>query len=228
MNFSLGSPSRLANLNSTAASEGTATFVITDSGAGKNLVQRITATIASAPSGITAYVAAGATCSGISSTSDFVDKRPSDSSRSQTFCVRVISSATAVSGNVTLNVAGAQQPAGWGVATKTVTIPATINASATPVTPTLTCGTRNGNDQPVVWTAISGETYQAEVSTTSATAGFGPATSATSPFLVTMGTNNTTKWVRVKAFVGSSGSSYSNVIKVAQGNGASSITCGAP
>jgi hypothetical protein len=68
----------------------------------------------------------------------------------------------------------------------------------------------------------------AEISTTSATAGFGAPFSVTSPYLVNMGTNNTTKWLRVKAFVGSTGSSYSNVVKVTQGTGASSMTCGAP
>src|SRR3954464_9178650 len=56
MDFTLGSPSTLANLNKVAGSEGQATFVVTDTSVGKNLVQRITATISGTPTGVTAFV----------------------------------------------------------------------------------------------------------------------------------------------------------------------------
>src|SRR5690349_14483096 len=71
MDFTLGSPSTLPTLNKVAGAEGQATFVATDTGAGKNLVQRITATISGTPTGVTAFVATGSTCAGASNGSAF-------------------------------------------------------------------------------------------------------------------------------------------------------------
>jgi hypothetical protein len=206
-----------------AGSVADTSITVHDTSVGKNLKQRITASITGKPSGVTATVSTSCGSGNV-----YVDSTPG--AADQTFCVRVTSSTTAVDGNVTVSLSSAQMPSpGWTTAAITRSVAVTVNQPVNPGTPSLACAAaRSGNDWSVSWSTISGETYMAEISTTSATAGFGAPFSVTSPYLVTMGANNTTKWLRVKAFVGPTGSSYSNVVRVTQGTGASSMTCGAP
>lgn len=224
MNFTLGSPTTLPALDKVGTSEGQATFVATDTSVGKTLVQRITATIGTTPTGVNAFVATGATCAGITTTSAFVDKSPSDATRTQTYCVRVVSSSTAVSGNVTLNLTGAQRPTGWSIAAKTVTIPVTINSGAI-----LTCGTQTTKDQfPITWTNPSGATASVvQLKDTNGTFNDVANTSAAgSPRTYTVTQNSAGSWVYRIKFTGGS-TAVSNTVTVTHdnNNGNSNMGC---
>jgi hypothetical protein len=228
MNFSLDPPSALASLSNTAGSEGAATFVATDSGVGKNLVQRITATIASAPTGVTAYVAAGSTCSGTTTTSAFADKSPSDAARTQTYCVRVVSSSTAVPGNVTLNVTGAQRPSGWSVLAKTVTIPVTITQAA-PAAPALVCSATNSdpNARTFTWTSVgSGATYQVyrQAPGASTFTALTP-TQSTTTFTETNLGANLTSLFKVKSILNGVESVFSSTVTISRNGNSANYNC---
>ncbi len=96
-------------VNKVGGSTAETSFVLDDTSAGKNLKQRLTTTVTSSPAGVTTTVGTGSCSTTAGST--FVDTTPT--SANQTVCVKVTSSTTAVSGTVTLSIAGAQQPSGW-------------------------------------------------------------------------------------------------------------------
>jgi hypothetical protein len=226
MDFTLGAPSTLAAIN--AGSEGQTTFVVTDTGVGKKLVQRITATVASTPAGVSAFVATGSTCGGSTAPAAFADKTPSDASRTQTYCVRVMSTATAVSGNVTLSVTGAQRPSGWSVAAKTVTIPVTITQPAPPA-PALVCsGTSSDpNARTFTWTSVgSGATYQVYRQAPGATT-FTPLTptqSATTFTETNLGANLTSLF-KVKSILNGVESIFSSTVTISRNGNSANYNC---
>ena len=114
------------------------TLVLDDTSVGKKLGQRITATVGTTPTGVTATV--GTTCPGAASVVT-VDTTPT--SADQTLCVRVTSSPTAVSGDVTLNLSSAQRPvAGWTTTPITRSFVVTVTRRRCPAAPTLACGRR--------------------------------------------------------------------------------------
>lgn len=195
------------------------TLVLDDTSVGKNLGQRITATVGSTPTGVTATV--GATCSGATSVS--VDTAPT--SADQTLCVRVTSSTTAVSGNVTLTLSSAQRPvAGWTTAAITRTVAVTVNAPVpVPSAPTITC---NAAQTGFSWPAVSGATtYSVHRSTLVGGTYSVESSDATSPYVPSLNGQSTT-FFKVAASNAGGTSSFSNVIKIVRdGN---RYTCGAP
>jgi hypothetical protein len=129
MSFTATSPGAVS-VDKVSTSSAETSFVLDDTSAGKNLQQRITATVASTPAGITATV--GTSCAGATTGSVFVDTTPN--SPNQSLCVRVTSSTTAVSGTVTINLSGAQRPTGWATPLLTLTFQVTV----TPMAPATT------------------------------------------------------------------------------------------
>lgn len=208
-----------------AGSTADTTFVLDDTSLGKNLAQRITASVGTTPTGVTATI--GTSCPGAASAS--VDTTPT--SADQTLCVRVTSSTTAVSGDVVINLSSAQRPvAGWTTSTITRVVAVTVsNPVVAPAAPQLSCGTRTDNDIPFSWTAVSGETYTVYRSTTSNTASaFGTAPTPpahATPYTVAMPSNNTTVWFRVTATNSAGTSAFSNTVEMKRVNGAASIVC---
>lgn len=142
-------------------------FVVRDTSGGKNLTQRITVTVESTPAGMSATV--GTSC-GSGGASMSLDTTPGSGDR--TLCVRVTSSATAVSGNVTLSLSGAQRPTGWTTPTTTRSFPVTVSAAA-PVPPVLTgCEMRKSGGNrfaTLTWASIPGVTYTVQVRNTNTT-----------------------------------------------------------
>lgn len=124
-------------------------ITVNDTSLGKNIAQRITATIGSAPTGVTATV--GTTCG---DPTNFIDTTPA--SAGQTFCVRVTSSPTAVSGNVTVNLSSTQLPtAGWTTTPVTTTVGVTAVGADGPRG--LSCTGNNATAVTLSWTApVSG------------------------------------------------------------------------
>jgi hypothetical protein len=198
---------------------------VADTSTGRNLVRQVRASVAGTNGVATAlHTAVGGAC-----TTTPQGTVTTGQSFGTCVSVTVPSASTATSSDVTLTLVGEQVQrgvvTGW---TRTVTVPISVTirqSPQVPVRPSLTCGLRSGNNVPVGWTTVEGETYTVEVSTTSATSGFASAPGA-NPYVAVMGTNNTHKYVRVKSTVGSASSAYSNVVRVSQANGASSITCG--
>lgn len=149
MSFTATSPGAVT-VNKVSGSTAETSFVLDDTSAGKNLVQRITATVADVPTGVTATV--GTSCTTTAATA-FVDTTPT--SLDQTLCVKVTSSPTAVSGTVTLKFSGAQRPTGWATPVLTRTFAVTVNSSFSLGCPTV--GTTR-NLMPLTWTTAPGAT----------------------------------------------------------------------
>lgn len=143
-------------VNKVAGSTADTTFVLDDTSLGKNLAQSITASVGTTPTGVSATV--GTSCPGGPSVS--VDTTPT--SPDQTLCVRVTSSSTAVSGNVTINLNSAQRPtAGWTTPAITRTVAVTVNQPATLPAPTGLACTGGSGTSVLTWNAVSGATgYQ--------------------------------------------------------------------
>jgi len=224
MSYTATTPAGVA-VNKVAGSTAETTFVLDDTSQGKKLTQRITATVGTTPTGVTATV--GTTCPGDVSVS--VAMTPT--TPNQALCVRVTSSTTAVNGNVTINLSSAQRPvAGWTTPTITKSVAVTVNNPVVaPSAPQLTCGTRNNNDIPFTWVAVSGETYTVHRSTTTNTAGaFSPAPTPpayTTPYVVNMPDNITTRYYRVSATNSGGTSGFSNTVEIKRVSGSASIAC---
>ena len=219
LSFTATSPGAVA-VDQTAGSTADSTFVLDDTSTGKNNQQRITASIVGTPAGITAKI--GTSCATATSASVAVDTTPT--SANQTLCVKVTSSTTAVSGDVTVSLSGAQRPTGWSTPTSTVPIPVTVNTPG-PAAPMLSCRPRNGNTISFTWASVSGETYTLFMATSNEEAGYAPVGTVAPPHVVSPG-QNTEVFYRVKAANSQSGvSEFSNTIRVARDNGASTITC---
>ena len=195
------------------------TLVLDDTSVGKNLGQRITATVGSTPTGVTATV--GTTCPGAASVS--VDTTPT--SADQTLCVRVTSSTTAVSGNVTLTLSSAQRPvAGWTTAAITRTVPVTVDAQG------LTCSAQTTRDnRSFSWAPVTGATgYTVSISNT-LTGGYTTAAtygSATAQHQVTF-TTVQARFYRVTASTASGTTAIPGAIRMERlgNNGNSNMTC---
>jgi hypothetical protein len=219
LSFTATSPGAVA-VDKTAGYTADSTFVLDDTSVGKNNRQRITASVAGTPAGITARI--GTSCATATTASVAVDTTPT--SANQTVCVRVTSSTTAVSGNVTVNISGAQRPTGWSTPTTTVSVPITVNTPG-PAAPVLSCRPRNGNTISFTWVSVSGETYTLFAATSNEEAGYAPVGAVTPPHVVSPG-QNTVVFYRVKAANSQTAiSELSNTIRVARDSGASTITC---
>ncbi len=123
LSFTATSPGAVA-VEQTAGNTAESTFVLDDTSTGKNNQQRITASIVGTPAGITAKI--GTSCATATSASVAVDTTPT--SANQTLCVKVTSSTTAVSGDVTVSLSGAQLPTGWSTPTSIVSLPVHVAA----------------------------------------------------------------------------------------------------
>ena len=220
MSFTATSPGAVT-VNKVSGSTAETSFVLDDTSAGKNLVQRITATVASAPTGVTATV--GTSCT-TTAASAFVDTTPT--SLNQTLCVKVTSSPTAVSGTVTLNISGAQRPTGWATPVITRTFTVTVNSGTAPAAPTLVCGTSTTNSHTFPWAPVVGATsynvYRSN--TTNADASYALAQNVLTPSYLASFSGNQTSFFRVKA-VSATGleSAYSNTLRVVRSG--STVTC---
>lgn len=166
MSFATTTPAGITVDKSAGATVDTS-FVVTDTSQGRNLQQRITATVASTPAGISATVGTGCASGGGS-----VSVNTTPASGTQTLCVRVTSSTTAVSGNVTLSLSGAQRPTGWTTPTTTRSFPVTVTATA-PAAPILTgCEVRKSGGNryaTLTWASVPGVTYTVLLRNTSTT-----------------------------------------------------------
>ncbi len=204
-----------------AGSTADTTIVIDDTSLGKTLTQRTTATVAGTPAGITATVRT--TCGGITS---HVDTTPT--SADQSFCVRVTSSTTAVSGTVTINLTSVQRPTGgWSTSTISRSVAVTVNSPvAPPLTPTITCQSRSGSTISFTWSTVAGVTYTVHQATTNADASYssGSAPSGTGSHTLSPASDSTT-YYRLKASNADGTSGFSNTVQVSRANGASTITC---
>ena len=190
----------------TAGTSATTSFVLDDTSVGKKLQQRITASVTGTPTGITATV--GTSCPSASSVN--VDTTPT--SPDVTLCVRVLSSATAVSGSVTISVSGAQRPtAGWTTPVSTVTVPVIVGtAPATP--PVISCLGANLNG--FSWPAVSGATNYVVTSSATQTGTYlDVATTATTSHTPTLA-GNTTTFFRVRATNAAGSSAASNTLRI--------------
>jgi hypothetical protein len=220
MSFTATSPGAVT-VDKVSGSTAETSFVLDDTSAGKNLQQRITATVAGAPAGVTATVGTSCTTTAASAS---VDTTPT--SLDQTLCVKVASSPTAVSGTVTVSIAGAQQPTGWSTPVLTRTIPVTVNAAAVPaVPPLLGCLPRDGGNISFTWAPETGLSYTLYSASVNQDANYVSAGAVTPPHSVAPG-QNTTTFYRVKATNPAGATSgFSNTVRVLRGNGASTITC---
>jgi hypothetical protein len=219
LSFKATSPGAVA-VDQTAGSTAESTFVLDDTSTGKNNQQQITASVAGTPAGITATI--GTSCATAATASVAVDTTPTSANR--TLCVKVTSSTTAVSGDVTVTISGAQRPTGWSTPIATVSVPVTVSTPG-PAAPVLSCGPRSGNTISFTWTSVSGETYTLFTATSNVEASYAPAGPVTPPHVVSPGQNTEVFYRVMAANSQTSVSEFSNTIRVARGNGASTITC---
>jgi hypothetical protein len=221
MSFTATSPGAVS-VDKVSTSSAETSFVLDDTSAGKNLQQRITASVASSPAGVTATV--GTSCAGATTGSVFVDTTPN--SPNQTLCAKVTSSTTAVSGTVTINLSGAQRPTGWATPVAQVAVPVTVNAVVTPppaVPASFRCtGFDNNNIVRFAWDAVpAAEKYRVYLS------GSATFVEATAPATTLAANRNT--WVigngvpvtfLVKSYTAAGGeSAASNTVTVTFGSG---------
>ena len=189
----------------TAGASATTSFVLDDTSVGKKLQQRITASVTGTPTGITATV--GTNCPSASS----VQVNTTPTSADVPLCVRVISSATAVSGSVTISVSGAQRPtAGWTTPVSTVTVPVLVGTA--PAAPVISClgATQNGFS----WPAVSGATNYVVTSSATQTGTYlDVATTATTSHTPTLA-GSTTTFFRVRATNPAGSSAASNTLRI--------------
>jgi hypothetical protein len=205
-------------LSRVAGATADTTLVLDDTSVGRNLHQRITATVATTPTGVTATV--GTTCPGAASVS--VDTTPTSADR--TLCVRVTSSTTAVSGNVTLTLSSAQHPvAGWTTTPISRSVAVTVNAPVpAPTAPALSCTTAGSG---LSWTAVSDVTYAVHRSTAAGGPYSPESTNATSPYVPSLNGQSATYFTATASNAGGT-SGPSNIVKIVRdGN---RYTCGAP
>src|SRR5688500_12622942 len=149
MSYTVTAPAGVT-VDKLAGSIADTTITIDDTSLGKNLTQRITASVAGTPAGVTATI--GTTCAAGPS---FVDTAPT--TPNQTLCVRVTSSTTAVNGTVTINLSSAQRPtAGWTTPTITRSVAVTVTQPAQlPAAPVLQCGSFLSNGAfTLTWTPV--------------------------------------------------------------------------
>lgn len=204
------------------------TLVLDDTSAGKKLVQRITATVGATPTGVTATV--GTSCPGAATTS--VDTTPT--SADQTLCVRVTSSTTAVSGNVTINLSSAQRPvAGWTTAAITRQVPVTVTDPGPSAPSGLSCnggttGSNGGTGVRLTWT-LNGSTsykiYQALFATPDTFTVVGTPGSSTSTFTTTGFAQNEVRYYRITGLQGASESMPSATLRVDRNGNSNNFTC---
>ena len=222
MSYTASSPAGVTVARSAGATADS-TLVLDDTSVGKNLGQRITATVTSTPAGVSATV--GTACPGASTVS--VDTTPTGADRA--LCVRVSSSTTAVTGTVVLTLRSVQRPvAGWTTAATTRSIAVTVTEPG-PVVPVLQC---DGSASPgpayrVAWAATGASSYRVHTSS-SATTGFtvaGTVASGTT-FTSTGWARNEVRYVRVTAVTGTTESAPSNTLEVERNGSSDNFKCG--
>lgn len=213
MSYAATTPGAVAVARTVGATADT-TFVVDDTSAGKNLTQRITASVAGTPTGVTATI--GTSCPGASSVT--VDTTPT--SPDQTLCVRVTSSTTAVSGNVTINLNSAQRPTtGWTTSTISRSISVTVgNILTCPATSNTASG------MPLSWTTPVSAT-SAQLQYLVGTTWTNVVGATTSPVSVMF--DKSTRSYRVQ-FTGGTTTTSNTVSVVRDNNGNNNMTCGAP
>ena len=198
----------------TAGGSATTSFVVDDTSTGKNLQQRITAQVATTPAGVTATV--GTSCPGAAS----VQTATTPSSADVTLCVRVASSVTAVSGTVTLQVSGAQQPSGWTTPVSTVSVPVTVTATVPPA-PAVACAgsSQNGFN----WPAASGADSYSIASSSAQNGTYTDLTTQTALSYLPTISGQATTYFRVRATNASGTSPVSKTVQIARSG--NSYTC---
>ena len=223
MGFAVAPPTAVPSL-APDGSPGTTTLTVTDTSAGKNLTQRITATVTGRPPGVTATI--GTSCGAATQPSASVDRGPGGMA---TLCLKVVASGTAASGDVTVDLSGAQLPSGWSSPPRTVTVPITVEQPAT--TPTIRCGTEvSGVGHSFEWDAVPGVTSYSIYQATSANGPFGAPLAVGSGLSHTavLPTKNDTLYFRITAVVGGVESTPSNVLRVRRNGNSVNFGCGAP
>ncbi len=214
-------------LTQSATSSGTSTFSVTDSGTGKHLVQRVTATITGRPAGVAALIQVGDACAAGGAAAVFIDRRPADQSHTTTFCVRVTSSPTATTGNVTIAVTGQQQPTGWSNGPRLVTIPVPVTPTVQP--PTITCSANQSdpNARTFTWSSAGAQaTYQlyrrgpgeTDFSTV------GSATSVRTYTETALGNSQTSSF-RIKTMQGTQPSEFSSTVTITRNGNSNNYNC---
>ena len=224
MGFTASTPDAVT-LGRAAGSVADATLVVDDTSVGKNLRQRITASVAGSPDGTTAQI--GPTCATATVSSVSVDTTPA--SAGQTLCVRVTSSATAASGTVTVNLSGAQLPTGWSTPAQTVQFPVTVDVQAT--APTIRCGIELVDvGHTFEWSAVPAATNYRIYRSETATGPFGDAFAqgAGLSHTAVLDGKNDTYYFRVTAVVGEVESAPSNVLRLRRNGNSHNFGCGAP
>jgi hypothetical protein len=197
-------------------------FVVDDTSVGRNLAQRITATVTGAPAGVTATV--GTAC-GSTGPSVSVDTTPT--SANQNLCVRVTSSSSATSGQVTINLTGAQRPSGWATPVTTVTVPVATSSALV-----LSCG---GSASPspayrLTWNDLDASLYSVYRSSSAD----GPwelvhiTGSQNRQYVEDEWSNNQVSHFRVIAHLSWWSDETSNVLRVRRNGASNNFTCGAP
>ena len=223
MSFTSTSPGAVA-VDMTAGSTADSTFVLDDTSVGHNLRQRITASVAGTPAGITARI--GTSCATATTASVSVDTSPTSSN--QTLCVKVTSSTTAVSGDVTVSISGAQRPIGWATPAATVSVPVTVSSAAL----ALSCG-QSVNPSPgyrITWNDVDADFYT--VYRSSGANGPWQWAGLTGPntlhYVEDEWTNGQRSYFVVEAVTDWSVSGTSNVLSVRRSGNSHNFSCGAP
>jgi len=198
-----------------AGAAATTSFVLDDTSTGRNLRQRVTATVATAPGGVTATV--GTSCPGAAS----VQVTSTPTSPDTSLCVRVVSSATAVSGSVSLTVSGAQQPSGWTTPVSTVTVPVTVVATAAPGTPNVTCTGPSQNG--FGWAAVSGADSYTLASSTAQGGPYGDVATQTQTQYLPSVSGQSTTFFQVRATNTAGSSPVSRTVRIIRSG--SAYTC---
>jgi hypothetical protein len=142
------------------------------------------------------------------------------SSADVTLCVRVASSLTAVSGTVTLQVSGAQQPSGWTTPVSTVSVPVTVTTGV-PTAPSVTCTGPNQNG--FGWTAVSGANDYTIASSTAQNGTYADLVTQTQTQYLPTVSGQSTTFFRVRANNAAGSSPVSKTVRITRSG--SSYTC---
>lgn len=217
-----------ASLSVGRGTSGSTVVTVTDTSQGKNLVQRVTPTVA-ATNGVSASLV---TRSGGSCTSTAQGPVALTPSQAFSTCVSVSVPQGTVAGSATVTVTlnGAQvrggSATGWTFGPRTVSIPVTITGSV-PAAPVLTCASGSGSSTGYTfsWPAVTDATgYTVHRSdTTNTDAAFGQVASQAATSWTALVGGSQTSYVRVKAVNAAGSSAYSNTLRLIKTTG--NVTC---
>jgi hypothetical protein len=216
-----------ASLSVARGTTATTQVTVTDTSQGKNLVQRVTPTVA-ATNGVTASLV---TRSGGSCTTTAQAAVALTPTQSFSTCVNVTvpSGTTASSATATVTLNGAQvrgsTVAGWTSGPRTVTLQIAITDAA----PIVSCGV-GVTPAPAyrfTWTG-TGSSYRVYRSSSSSTGFTQVATTTGTSYTETTQAQNQIWYFRVTQVTGSTESAPSNTIRVDRSGNSNNYTCGAP